>query len=148
MKDPIRELQTPEDWAEAEARFNNLEFVRRLGVTVSLANPDEPHCEILDIEPFHLGGIGQDFVNGVIISGVLDLALGLTGLRYSHLGYFATRNLQIDLTLPVEKDGFYIKSRVTSKIGKQVFAEATVFNPAGKPRVHATGVVRVGIRRS
>ena len=87
-------------------------------------------------------------MNGAVTASVIDIALGLTGLRFANMGYFATRNLHIDLTLPVEKQGFYVTARSTSRIGKNLFAEATVFNPAGEPRVHATGVVRIGIKRS
>lgn len=144
---PVGECVQREDWAAVEAHFNDMAFVRLLGVRVSLADPDRPRCDVTRIEPFHLGGIGQDFVNGAITSAVIDLALGLAGLRFAHLGYFATRNLHIDLTLPVEKHGFYVTSRATSRIGKNLFAEATVFNLDDEPRVHATGVVRVGIRK-
>jgi acyl-coenzyme A thioesterase PaaI-like protein len=116
-----------------------MEFVRLLGMRVSLDDPERPRCSLDTIESLHLGGIGQDFVNGAITSAALDLALGLTGVRYASMGYFATRNLHIDLTLPVEKEGFYISSRETSRIGKNLFCEATVFNLNGEPRVHATG---------
>jgi acyl-coenzyme A thioesterase PaaI-like protein len=119
--------------------------VKRLGVVVDLSNPEEPRCDMRDIEDYHLGGIGQDFVNGAVTSSVIDIALGLTGIRFADMGYFATRNLHIDLTLPVEKHGFYVTARSTSRIGKNLFAEATVFNLEGEPRVHATGVVRIGI---
>ena len=147
MTNPMATLVENGDWARVAEHFNNLEFVRLLGVTVSLDDPERPRCAVHTIQSFHLGGIGQDFVNGAITSGVLDLALGLTGVRYVSMGYFATRNLHIDLTLPVEKDGFYVISRETSRIGKNLFCEATVFNPDGEPRVHATGVVRIGIRQ-
>ncbi|GAB5415768.1 MAG: hypothetical protein Cons2KO_33710 [Congregibacter sp.] len=148
MDNTMAQALEQEDWPAIEEHFNQLEFVRLLGVRVCLNNPDRPRCDVADIQPFHLGGIGQDFVNGAITSAVIDLALGLTGVRFAHMGYFATRNLQIDLTLPVEKDGFYVTSRLTSRIGKNGFAEATVFNLKGEPRVHATGVVRVGIRKA
>lgn len=134
------------DWAGVASRFNEMEFVQRLGLVVDLSDPDQPRGAVTKIESYHLGGIGQDFVNGAVTSGVIDIILGLTGLRFAEMGYFATRNLQIDLALPVEKDGFYVTSRVTSRIGKNLFAQATVFNPNGEPRVHATGVVRIGIR--
>lgn len=141
----MRELVEQGDWTAVQERFNAMEFIKRLGVTVDLSNPDEPRCDMTNIESYHLGGIGQDFVNGAVTASVIDIALGLTGIRFAHLGYFATRNLHIDLTLPVEKEGFYVTGRTTSRIGKNLFAEATVFNLAGKPRVHATGVVRIGI---
>ena len=141
----MRELVERGDWTALQERFNAQEFVKRLGVVVDLSDPDAPRCDMPNIESYHLGGIGQDFVNGAVTASVIDIALGLTGIRYAHMGYFATRNLHIDLTLPVEKAGFYVTARSTSRIGKNLFAEATVFNPAGEPRVHATGVVRIGI---
>lgn len=147
MGNPMAALVENEDWAGIAGHFNKLEFVRLLGIRVNLDDPDRPRCSVDSIQPFHLGGIGQDFVNGAITSAVLDLALGLTGVRFASLGYFATRNLHIDLTLPVEKEGFYVSSRQTSRIGKNLFCEATVFNLRGEPRVHATGVVRIGIRQ-
>lgn len=147
MSTAMGQLVSQGDWPAVESRFNEMEFVQRLGLVVDLSDPDRPRGNVSKIESYHLGGIGQDFVNGAVTSGVIDIILGLTGLRFAEMGYFATRNLQIDLTLPVEKHGFYVTSRATSRIGKNLFAEATVFNPDGEPRVHATGLVRLGIRK-
>jgi acyl-coenzyme A thioesterase PaaI-like protein len=148
MANPMAVLVANEDWAAVAGHFNDMEFVRLLGMRVNLDDPERPRCSLDTIGSLHLGGIGQDFVNGMITSAALDLALGLTGVRYVSMGYFATRNLHIDLTLPVEKEGFYIISRETSRIGKNLFCEATVFNRNGEPRVHATGLVRLGIRKA
>ena len=145
MRDSISELVAAGDWQAAQDQFNAKEFMRWLGISVDLSDPERPRCSLLEPQPFHLGGIGQDYVNGAVISAVLDIALGLTGIRYAPMGYFATRNLHIDLTLPVENDGFYVTGRETSRIGKNLFAEATVFNLDGEPRVHSTGVVRIGL---
>jgi acyl-coenzyme A thioesterase PaaI-like protein len=147
MEESMGVLVERGDWPEVQNRFNSQEFVKHLGIAVDLSNPDEPRCDMRNIESYHLGGIGQDFVNGAVTASVIDIALGLTGIRFAPMGYFATRNLHIDLTLPVEKHGFYVTARSTSRIGKNLFAEATVFNLAGEPRVHATGVVRIGIGR-
>lgn len=141
----MKDLVESGNWRAVQDRFNDQEFVKRLGVVVDLSNPDEPRCDMTSIEAYHLGGIGQDFVNGAVTASVIDIALGLTGIRFAPMGYFATRNLHIDLTLPVERDGFYVTARSTSRIGKNLFAEATVFSLRGDPRVHATGVVRIGI---
>ena len=106
MKESMDVLVERGDWQAVQERFNEQEFMRHLGIVVDLGNPDEPRCEMPEIASYHLGGIGQDFVNGAVTA------------------------------------------RSTSRIGKNLFAEATVFNPAGEPRVHATGVVRIGIKRS
>lgn len=138
---------TEGNWQAVEDGFNNMPFVKRFGVVVSLADPDCPRITLEKVEDYHLGGIGQNFINGAITSGVIDLAIGLTGLRHAPKGYFATSSLHIDLNKPVEHTGFYATARTTQQIGKNLFSEATVFSLDGEPRVHATGVVRVGIRR-
>lgn len=148
MDKRIGEWITNGDWQAVQESFNAQEFMQRLGVSVDLSDPEHPRCSVEHVESYHLGGIGQDFVNGAVISAVLDIAIGLTGMRFAKHGYFATRSLQIDLALPVEKHGFYVVSRSTSQIGRNLFAEARVFNPAGEARVHATGVVRIGIKAS
>jgi acyl-coenzyme A thioesterase PaaI-like protein len=133
------------DWKKVEEFFNNSEFTSHLGIQVDLLAPDLPKCEILDIQPFHLGGIGQEYINGAIISAVIDLALGLTGLKYSKLGNFATCNLNIDIVRPIEKGRFYVVAKSNRQIDNKVFSEATIFNQNDVPCVYATGMIRVGI---
>lgn len=134
-----------DNWEGVEAHFNNSEFAALLGISVSLKNPALPKCEVSDIQTFHLGGIGQAFVNGAVISAILDLALGLTGLKYSNMGGFATRNLNIDIARPVENSRFYVISKCNRQIGNNVFSEATLFNANDEPCVYATGILRIGI---
>jgi acyl-coenzyme A thioesterase PaaI-like protein len=104
-----------------------------------------PQCAISEIKPFHLGGIGQEFVNGAIMSAMLDFALGLTGLKYATLGSFATCTLNIDIARPIEKGRFYAIAKGNRKIGKKVYSEATIFNAQDEPCVYATGILKVGI---
>ena len=80
------------------------------------------------------------------LAAAIDLALGLCAVGHAAEGFFATRNIHIDLTRPVESDGFYILSKTTQKIGKHVYCEATVYDWQDEPRVFATGMVRTGIR--
>ncbi len=125
--------------------FNASEFSQRFGFNVTLNDSELPRCEISDIEAFHLGGIGQDFINGAVISAMLDFALGLTGLKYAELGDFATSHLNIDIARPIEKGRFYVLAKTNKQIANKVFSEATIFNYRDEPCVYATGSLRVAI---
>ena len=145
MKNPLAELTEIGHWDDVAEHFNQLGFVKQLGVKVSFDGPDKPRCELRDVRDHHLGGIGQDYINGAVTSAVIDLALGLTAVSNASLGFFATKNIHIDLAKPVERDGFYVLGQADQRIGKNVYCEATVYNWQHEPRVYATGLVRVGI---
>ena len=144
----VAEYLLNEDWESVGDFFNHSEFAQHFGVHVALDNPELPRCEISDIKPFHLGGVGQDFINGAIISAVVDFSLGLTGLKFSKLGKFATRSISIDISRPIEKGRFYALAKSNKKIGNKVFSEATIYNHQDKPCVYATGMLRVGIKHT
>lgn len=133
------------NWKEIENYFSQSDFAKHLGISVSLDDPDKPRCEINDIKRFHLGGVGQNYINGAVLSAVFDFVIGLNGLGYTSLGNFATANVHIRFLKPVENDGFYAVSEINKKIGNRVFAEATLFNAKGEPCAHANGEIIVGI---
>lgn len=146
MSDIVSEALANNNWKQIETFFNSREFVSHLGMTVCLDKPDLPMCEIADIQPYHLGGIGQSFINGAIISAVVDLSLGLTGIKYCGMGNFATCNLNIDIAKPIENQRFYSIAKCNKKIGNKLFSEVTLFNIHDEPCVYATGMLRVGIK--
>ncbi len=133
------------NWQQIEEYFNKTDFINHLGITISLDDPQNPRCIIKKISSIHLGGIGQDFINGAIISAVLDLALGLTGLQYAGEGNFATTSLNIDITKPVKNGPFYAISKCNHKIGKILFSEATIYDCDDNPCVYATGKIRTAL---
>lgn len=135
-----------ENWAGIESHFNSSDFSKHMGITVILDNPESPKCEITDIKSFHLGGIGQDYINGAIISAMFDFVIGLTGLKYASAGNFATSNINIHLIKPVENKRFYATSRCNRKIGGRVFSESTLFNFKNEPCAYATGEIRIGLK--
>ena len=142
-----RSLDNNSNWQELEQFFNQLPLVTRLGIKVSFAKPAQPRCEINDVQLYHLGGIGQDYINGVVISGIVDLALGLTALAESNMGEFATTNLSINLAKPVSNGRFYVISESKQKIGRKIFSEAIVYDKDDNPCVYATGIIRIGITK-
>lgn len=135
------------NWHEIERFFNQSELTQHLGINVDLQDPTQPKCEVHNVHRFHLGGVGQDYINGAVISAMYDLAIGLTALPYASEGNFATTNLNIRLLKPVENGRFYMVSKINRRIGNRVFAEATLFNFADEARGHAHGEISVGLKR-
>ena len=134
------------DWPEIEHYFNSTEFVKHMGITVNLSDHEQPKCEISEIKLFHLGGVGQGFVNGAVISAMFDLVIGLTGLKYAPLGNFATSNVNIQFLKPVSNNRIYAISKCNKKIGNRIFSDSTLFNDRDEPCAYATGEIRVGIK--
>ena len=134
------------NWRAIERHFNEAPFCRHMGLAVSLEEPGRPKCTIREDMPFHLGGVGQNFVNGAIIAAMFDFVIGLTALRYASLGNFATSNINLKLAAPVEKGGVYAIAECRREIGQRLFVESTLFNGRNEPCCYATGEIRVAIR--
>ncbi len=144
----ILEAVNNEDWAAVEVSLNNSEFAQLLGMSISLDNPSLPRCEIREVSSYHLGGVGQGYINGAVISAMFDYLLGLTALPYVNEGYFATSNINVRFVKPVINDRFYAVATEKKRIGMSVFSEATLYNGLDEACVHATGEIRVGISGS
>lgn len=134
------------NWDEIENFFNNSDLARHLGINVVLDDPARPKCEVSDIKALHLGGVGEDYINGVIISGVFDLVIGLTALEFSSRGNFATSSVNIRFIKPVENNRFYAIAKISSILGNRVFSDATLFNYKGECCAYANGEIRIGIK--
>ena len=134
------------DWNAIERHFNEAPFSRHMGLMVVLDEPVRPRCVIREEMPFHLGGVGQHFINGAIISAMFDFVIGLTALKYASQGNFATSNVNIKLLRPVEKGGVYAIAECRHKIGRRLFVESTLYNGKDEPCCFATGEIRVAIK--
>jgi len=110
-----------------------------------LTDPANPKCEINEIKALHVGGVGQDFIDGAVITAVFDFVIGLTALEYSSLGNFATSSENVRFVKPVERNRFYATAQARQKIGNSIFSEAKLFNFKAEPCGYAHGEIRVGI---
>ena len=136
------------NWREVEHYFNQSGLAQHMGIHVDLQDPAQPRCEVNDIKPFHLGGVGQDYINGAVISAMYDLAIGLTALAYASEGDFATTDINIRLLHPVAGNRFYMIAKVNRRIGNRVFSDATLFNFNDEACGHAHGEIRIGLTKT
>lgn len=133
-------------WDLVARYFSDRPLSRALGVQVSLADPEQPRCSIDEPGDLHLGGIGRDFVNGAILAALVDLTIGLIGLRRTGTLEFATSSINIELAKPVRNGPFSVVASHSETIGRRIFAEAKIFDKDEIPCVFATGIVTTGIR--
>ena len=133
------------NWKAIEALINQSESVKVFGFQVSLNDDLRPRCEVSEIKPHHLGGVGQGYINGAIVSAMFDLIMGLTALPYVSQGYFATSSLNIRFLKPIKSAQFYADAELVEKIDKSLFSAATLYNGDGEPCARASGEVRIGI---
>ena len=129
--------------AALAARWNRHHGLRYLGVHVDLSAPDVVRLYIDPIQPHHRGGLGTDAVNGSVIAGVFDLAIGLVG-HLCTLGRRAgTAQLNIHFLRPVLGDRFEVLGRLVRAGRSLVFAAAELHDEQGKLCARCDGMVAV-----
>jgi acyl-coenzyme A thioesterase PaaI-like protein len=144
----VVDLVNQKNWAAIESYFNQSQQLKHFGISIDLSDIEQPKCEIKAVEPYHLGGIGQDYVNGAIISAMIDLSIGLTGLNVIKEGHLATTQITINFKKPIANKPFYALSSVVEVIDNQVFAQSTVYNFEGKICATAIGIVRINLKNT
>jgi acyl-coenzyme A thioesterase PaaI-like protein len=65
------------DWAE---QFNAMPAMGVMGATLDLADPAVVRVHLSEVRPHHQGGMGSSAVNGAVIAGLFDAALGVAGV--------------------------------------------------------------------
>ena len=129
--------------AALAVRWNHHRGMRHMGVQVDLS---APHVVRLYVDPIQLhqrGGLGTDAVNGAVIAGVFDLAIGLVG-HFCTLGRRAgTAQLNIQFLRPVLGDRFEVLGRLLRAGRSLVFATAELHDEQGQLCARCDGIVAV-----
>jgi acyl-coenzyme A thioesterase PaaI-like protein len=64
-------------WA---AQFNALPGMGMMGAALDLSDPVVVRVHVSEVGPHHQGGMGSEAVNGAVIAGLFDAALGVAGV--------------------------------------------------------------------
>ncbi len=141
----LREVARCGNFSEIENFFNASAQLKQMHIRVDLSNADEPKVCIDEVLEIHKGGIGTEAVNGAVIALLVDLAIGLLGVRYYAEGMTATSNLNINYVKPLLANKVIVCARETEVIGKRIFGIARVMNENGEVCAYATGSLASGI---
>ncbi len=127
--------------------FNQSTQLKSIGATIDISDLEHPAVMIGKIEEIHRGGISGDAVNGGIISMLVDLAIGLLGLKYFEEGLTATHHLSIHFVKPLIATSVRLEAEQTHIIYNRVFGHVKVMNEKGEVCAYASGVLVKGIKK-
>lgn len=139
----------PLDSAERSAwagQFNLLPTVKYAGITVAITDEQIAHVALTEIAEHHLGGLKLRAVNGAILAGLFDCALGVAGT----LQFPGKRTGTCELSLkfmravfdaPIDAFGACVKRTDTL-----AFVESELYS-GGKLCALASGLVAVATGR-
>src|ERR1700737_2002955 len=84
--------------------WNDSPPMRQIGVRLDFTRVDRVRAVIDPVQPFHRGGMGTDAVNGAVLAGLFDLAIGTVGWLTRPETRSATVTLSITLLRPPPGD--------------------------------------------
>ncbi|MDH3767561.1 MAG: PaaI family thioesterase [Gammaproteobacteria bacterium] len=122
--------------------FNELAAMQHFGATLSLADDYLVHVTLPKVEEHHRGGLGTSAVNGAVIAGMFDCALGVAGVLQFPDKRTGTVELSIKLLRPVVGDVLDFYSVAIKSSNAIAFAESELFS-GGRMCALATGMVAV-----
>jgi acyl-coenzyme A thioesterase PaaI-like protein len=139
---PISPLSDAER-AELAVQWNEHPGMRHMGMQVDLSASDVVRVYVDPVLSTHRGGLGTDAVNGAVIAGAFDLAIGLVG-HFCTLGKRAgTVQLNIHFVRPVLGDRFEVLGRLVRAGRSLVFATAELRDESGQLCARSDGIVAV-----
>ena len=114
------------------ARMNGLASMQMMGARLDLADPAVVRIGLAEVGEQHLGGLGTRAINGAVIAGLFDLALGVAG----------TVELSIKLMRPAFEAPIEVLSVALKRSPHLAFTEAELY-AEGRLCAVASGIVAV-----
>lgn len=125
-----------------EERVNNLAIAKHLGAKVEVQADGSVHARIDEIQPHHLGGQEANAINGVVLMGLLDAAMGAAAIVRLRGERQATIELSAKIMRAVPARAVTAIGSVLSASRDVVFCQAVISDENGRPAVHGTGVMK------
>lgn len=114
--------------------------MKYFGVALDLSEAGVVKGYIDPLQPFHRGGIGTEAANGVIIAGLFDLVVGLTGFVQGGLRRAAVAQLNIQYLKPLIGNRLQVVGRPTKSGKNLVFVAAELIDERGAVCARADGI--------
>lgn len=140
-----RDLAVSGKWKDLETLFNRSPQLKHVGARIDLSNPENPVAIIDEVQDYHSGGIGSDAVNGGVIAGLADLALGLLGLLHYKEGMTATAQLTVHYLKPFRTKSISATAITQKVVGNRIFGTVELRNDKQDVCAIAYGALAKGI---
>ena len=129
---------------EALARsWNDSAPMRQLGARLDFTRVDRVRAVIDPVMPYHRGGMGTDAINGAVLAGLFDLAIGTVGWLTRPDTRSATVSLAMSFLKPTRGDRIAVEGRLLRGGMNLIFAAAEIFDAAGEVTARCDGTCAV-----
>ena len=122
--------------------WNRSEVLRHHGMRVAF-QPDRVVVELPEVRPEHRGGLGTSAVNGMVLAGLFDLAVGSTVVLLDP----RRRSATVQLSMNFERAVFGASARCEAWIDRAgqrtLFASARILDEQGQVCARCQAVVAV-----
>jgi acyl-coenzyme A thioesterase PaaI-like protein len=121
---------TPEELDAVARLWNESQILRHLGLRIRF-EPSKVVVELPEVRPEHLGGLGTTAVNGLVLAGMFDLALGSTVVLVDPHRRSATVQLSMSFERAVSGNSARCEA-VIDRVGQRtLFASARILDEKG-----------------
>jgi acyl-coenzyme A thioesterase PaaI-like protein len=134
---------TEGELAKFQAEWNAHPGMRHMGVQFDFSTPGIVRATVDPIQDFHRGGMGTDAVNGAVIAGVFDLAIGFSAYVHTGGGRVGVVQLSMQYQHPVRGDRFEAVGRVVRPGKTLIFSAAELKDQHGRVCARCDGLVTV-----
>jgi acyl-coenzyme A thioesterase PaaI-like protein len=115
--------------------WNDSPPMRQLGARLEFRRIDRVRAVIDPVMPYHRGGMGTDAVNGAVLAGLFDLAIGTVGWLTRPDTRSATVSLAMTFFRPTRGERIAVEGMLLRGGTNLIFAAAEMFD--GKEQVTA-----------
>jgi len=125
------------------AIWNGSEPLQRLGARLDFERVDRVRVVVDPVQSFHRGGIGTAAVNGAVLAGLFDLAIGTVGWLTRPDSRSATVSLGMTFLRPTRGDRVVVEARLLRAGTNLTFAAAEIYDESGSVTARCDGTVAV-----
>lgn len=146
-------MSAPQPFSQAYATLESLRALadvwnasppmRQLGARLDFDRVDRVRAVIDPVMPYHRGGMGTDAVNGPVLAGLFDLAIGTVGWLTRPDTRSATISLAMTFLRPTRGDRVAVEARLLRGGMNLSFAAAEIFDGRGEVTARCDGTVAV-----
>jgi len=122
--------------------------MRQLGARLEFNRVDRVRAVLDPVQPFHRGGMGTEAVNGAVLAGLFDLAIGTVGWLTRPETRSATVSLSMMFFKPTLGNRISVEGRLLRSGMNLIFAAAEIFDGNGEVTARCDGTCAVAQGRT
>jgi uncharacterized protein (TIGR00369 family) len=135
-------LETLRSLAEV---WNGSPQMRHFGARLEFERLDRVLAVIDPVQDFHRGGLGTEAVNGVVLAGLFDLAIGTVGWLTRPDARTATVSLAMSFLRPTRGPRVVAEARLIRRGLNLIFAAAEIVDASGEVTARCDGTCAVAM---